>query len=45
MSNRDVVYYHYLVQEKRGSGKDASWVTIVDEETVPFCEDSGGKRS
>ena len=45
VSNRDVVYYHYLVQEKRGSGKNAKWVTIVDEEkSVPFfCEDSGGK--
>ena len=44
-SNLDVVYYHYVVKEKRGSGKKAKWVTIVDEEqSVPFiCEDSGGK--
>ena len=26
------VYYHYLVQEKRGSGKNSKWVTITNEE-------------
>ncbi|MFL2904168.1 MAG: LemA family protein [Limisphaerales bacterium] len=45
VSNLDVVYYHYVVKEERGSGKDTKWVTIVDEEkSVPFfCGDSGGK--
>ncbi len=47
LSERDVVYYHYLVQEKRGSGKNSSWVTIRDEKrSVPFfCKDSGGKTT
>lgn len=44
LSGRDCIYYHYVVREKRGSGKNAKWVTIVDrEERARFlCEDAEG---
>ena len=31
LSHADCVQYHYLVQERRGSGKNASWVTIENK--------------
>ena len=39
-----VVYYHYVQKEKRGSGKNARWVTLVDEKdsTRFFCRDRSG---
>jgi len=45
VSRRDCVYYRYLVKERRGSGKNAKWVTIQDDRMVqPFeCEDDTGK--
>lgn len=37
-------WYHYIVKEKRGSGKNATWVTIQDDEmSVDFgCKDADG---
>jgi len=37
-------WYHYIVKEKRGSGKNSSWVTIEDDESsVDFgCKDEEG---
>ena len=39
------VWYRYLIQEKRRSGKNRSWVTISDEKKgIRFhCEDKEGK--
>lgn len=44
LSGKQCCWYHYQVKEKRGSGKDASWVTVTDEkESVDFrCEDHTG---
>jgi hypothetical protein len=45
LSNKDCVWYHYKVEEQRGSGKNKSWHTIADE-TVKrpfFCEDEEGR--
>ena len=30
LSHRPCVYYHYVVKEKRGSGKNSKWVVIED---------------
>jgi hypothetical protein len=37
-------WYHYTVKEKRGSGKNSKWVTIVDDQQgLDFlCEDDEG---
>jgi len=45
LSRLPCVWYHYTVQEKRGSGKNASWVTIEDDtKKQPFyCEDDSGR--
>ena len=39
------VYYHYVVKEKRGSGKKSRWVTITDDRRSLdfFCEDDTGR--
>jgi hypothetical protein len=39
------VWYRYLVQEKRGSGKRSKWVTLTDDtKGIRFyCEDSEGE--
>lgn len=44
LSGRDCCWYHYKVEEKRGSGKDSKWVTIKDEKrSVDFrCKDGSG---
>ncbi|MFL0797850.1 MAG: LemA family protein [Cellvibrionaceae bacterium] len=45
VSNRECCWYHYLVEERRGSGKNTRWVTIEDRiEKQPFyCEDDEGR--
>lgn len=45
LKNIPSVYYHYIVKEKRGSGKNSKWVTIVDDKQGLdfFCEDDTGK--
>jgi len=45
LSQAACVYYHYLIKEKRGSGKNSKWVTIHNEkQDVPFaCRDSEGE--
>ncbi|TVR03653.1 MAG: hypothetical protein EA398_04205 [Deltaproteobacteria bacterium] len=45
VSRLPCLWYHYVVQEKRGSGKNSSWVTIHDERTwAPFESiDSSGR--
>jgi len=44
LTKEECVYYHYVVTERRGSGKDAYTVVLQnDEEFVPFhCRDSEG---
>ncbi|WP_169975650.1 LemA family protein [Tautonia rosea] len=44
LSNRPCAQFHYTVQERRGSGKNAKWVTIEDrKERIPFlCQDDHG---
>lgn len=32
LTNHDCVYYNYLIEEKRGSGKSSHWATIKKEE-------------
>ena len=45
VSGRRCTWYHYVIQEKRGSGKKERWVTILDEtRKQPFyCEDDEGR--
>lgn len=45
LSHQPCVQYHYVVKEKRGSGKKSSWVTIVNENRrIPFlCRDGEGR--
>jgi len=45
VSGRDCTWYHYLIEEKRGSGKRTRWVTIHEEtQKQPFyCEDEEGR--
>jgi hypothetical protein len=45
MTGSQCSWYHYQVKEKRGSGKDAKWVTIVDDlQYIDFeCEDDEGR--
>jgi len=45
LSGLDCFYYHYVVQERRGSGKKAKWVTIIDEEHRRdfICKDAEGQ--
>lgn len=45
LSNLPCVHYHYVIKEKRGSGKKARWVTIRDEkrETGFLCRDAEGE--
>jgi len=44
LSKLECCWYHYIVKEKRGSGKKASWVTIKNiKRSVDFrCEDATG---
>ncbi len=44
LSGQPCSYYHYLVEEKRGSGKKSSWVTIEDDRRGQkfFCRDKEG---
>ncbi len=44
LSHQPCVQYHYTVKERRGSGKKANWVTIVNQERkIPFlCRDAEG---
>ncbi len=44
LSRQPCVQYHYKVTEKRGSGKKAKWVTIINETRMhPFlCRDHEG---
>lgn len=42
LSGRRCVQFHYTVEEKRGSGKKAEWVTIEDRtECMPFLLSDG----
>ncbi len=45
ISNDPCTWYHYVIEEKRGTGKNAKWVTIEDRiEKRPFyCRDSEGQ--
>lgn len=45
MTSSECSWYHYLVKERQGSGKDAKWITIVDDcQSMPFeCEDDEGR--
>jgi hypothetical protein len=45
VSERECVWYHYTIRERRGSGKKAKWVTIHDEKKMSrfFCEDDHGR--
>lgn len=45
LKNIPCVYYHYVVKEKRGSGKKSRWVTITDNKQALdfYCEDDTGK--
>ncbi|MFC3150150.1 LemA family protein [Litoribrevibacter euphylliae] len=45
MTSSECCWYHYLVKEKRGTGKDAKWVTVVDDlQYMDFeCEDEEGR--
>ncbi|MCC5850611.1 MAG: LemA family protein [Verrucomicrobia bacterium] len=44
LSRQPCVQYHYTVSERRGSGKNAKWVTIINETRMhPFlCRDHEG---
>ena len=44
LSHQQCVWYHYRVEERRGSGKNARWVTITDENLFRdfLLEDSSG---
>ena len=44
LSNTQCIQYHYVVKEKRGSGKKAKWVTVTDETRLIdfYCRDSEG---
>jgi hypothetical protein len=44
LTRQKAVWCHYIVEEKRGSGKNAKWVTLSNDKTeVPFsCADSTG---
>lgn len=44
LSHRPCVYYHYVVREKRGSGKNAKWVTIEERTHSQLfkCQDPDG---
>ena len=45
MTSSQCCWYHYTIREKRGSGKNASWVTILDDlKSMNFlCEDDEGQ--
>lgn len=45
VSGKDCTWYHYKIEERRGSGKKARWVTIHQEtKKQPFyCEDDEGR--
>ena len=38
LKQRECVYYHYIEKEKRGSGKNAKWVTVVDDKSYLDCK-------
>lgn len=45
LTGQDCIWYRYLVEERRGSGKNAKWVKLSDEKTFQrfYCEDNAGK--
>lgn len=45
ISGNACCWYHYVIQERRGSGKNAKWVSITDEiKKQPFlCKDNEGE--
>lgn len=45
LTSLSCVWYRYLVEEKRGSGKNARWVTISDDTQHKrfYCEDRQGR--
>ncbi len=45
LTNRDCIWFRYQVEERRGSGKNARWVTIDSrhEEQAFYCEDREGR--
>lgn len=45
LTKKNCCWYHYIVEERRGTGKNASWVTIEDRiEKQPFyCRDDDGQ--
>lgn len=45
VSHKSCVWYRYLIEERRGSGKHSRWVTLSDEtkSTRFYCEDSEGR--
>lgn len=45
LSHKDCVYYRFLVEEQRSTGKSSSWHTLIkDEKKVSFAvEDSSGQ--
>lgn len=45
ISNAACVWYRYLIEERRGSGKNARWVKISDKKSFQrfYCEDKAGK--
>src|SRR5262249_57563240 len=37
MARRDCVFFHFQVQEQRGGGRSAHWVTVIDDrQFIPF---------
>ncbi|MCP5169548.1 MAG: LemA family protein [Hahellaceae bacterium] len=44
LTDKDCVWFNYTVEERRGSGKDARWVTIETRKECQafFCEDREG---
>lgn len=45
LTDSECAWYYYLVEERRGSGKNAKWVTIkeVTESKVFYCKDHTGE--
>ncbi len=45
LSEKGCVWYRYLIEERRGSGKNARWVTLSDDTRGQrfFCEDPDGR--
>jgi len=45
LSGQTCCYYHYKVEEKKGSGKNSKWVTLQDDKEVKifYCRDESGQ--